>query len=230
MKYNNQSLVYVALLFSAFLLMFQSCNKHSRSSWNLERYYDSQHITETVKGNKYRVAVNQSKTVKKERKKLGDKWKNAESFASVGALMTLKTILDNDLSVDTVLIEIRDKNLNELYSYRVSDLIQADKYKKLAEIFLKLVPQNLDSLRKIKPYLGDDILNGTSDSELLNVLESGFLRVPINKFKFRGMTITGDILSMYIDTYYENGEAQTFILSYYMYQDDKLDGINIPVK
>lgn len=193
----------------------------------LQNYFETSDIHAKANETSVLVEVSNSTFIQRERLKKGTKWNNAEAYASIGALIT-STHIDSIYKIDTLTIDIKSNNSEEVYKYRMDDLKKVRTFVDVSRNFLTAWSDK--DFTKVQSYLGNEILNiyPTVDG-LKQALSPVFLDNKINKSELIAFKISSEnIASLYVNAYYDNGKAQTYIFNFFLSDDDKISGITVP--
>jgi hypothetical protein len=223
--------IFKLLLFAMVSLIFFGCNNPSSKldTKELESYFETSDIQYHIENNnRAEVIVSNSPFVNKERKKKGAKWQNAESFASMGALIAASDLDSSTLAVDTISLSIKIDNAEESYMFNVADLKKVRRYVDVSRLFLDTWGKN--DFVNAQSYLGKEILNiYPTEEEIKKALSPVFLGGVINKSELIAFKISEGIASLYMNAYCENGLGQTYVLNFILSNsDNKIVGITVP--
>lgn len=194
----------------------------------LKNYFETSNIYTEVDKSSVQIDVSDSKFIQRERLKKGAKWNNAEAYASVGALIA-STHIDTTYKIDTVTLDIKsNNNSEEVYKYRMDDLRKIRKFVDISRNFLAAWGDK--DFPKAQSYLGIEILKiyPTVDG-LKQALSPVFLDNRIDKSELIAFKISPEnIASLYVNAYYNNDKAQTYIFNFFLSGNNKINGITVP--
>jgi len=215
----------VLCLLLVFIFGCQTSSNKLLDTKELENYFETTEIETLAKGKTLEVIISNSEFIRREHQKKQTKWSTAEAFSSIGALIVNHNLNNN--KIDTTILSLKFDNAKESYKYSVLELKQIEKYTNNSIQFLNAWGRK--DFHVAQSYLGKEILNiYPTVEEIKKALSPVFLTNSINKSELIAFKISDNVVSLYINAYYDNNAAQTYIFNFFLLGDGKIVGITVP--
>ncbi len=212
------------------ILFLFSCgnNKSSLviSNHALVNYFQTDDVEIRKQNNSFNVFVENSTLVNKERERRGLKWLTVEPFASFGALIFFNQIKDMPIVPDSINMNIVNGASIETYHYKVTDLKKIKRFSDTCSYFFKSI-SNKDYLGARKA-LGPHISNERNSEKLDIFFKLISSQGKVIRSELIAFTMDERLIGIYVNIYFDNNKAQTYICNFYKDGDGLIEGFSEP--
>lgn len=191
----------------------------------LENYLQTSEVVTKTRNRDLNISVSNSKLVEENSRKKGTKWTTDEAYASISALIAFSN-LDRTQDIDNIFIDFTEKGRHEFYRYKIVDLKQINTFVTIGRDFL-MRWSNHDYLNA--SYLLDQAIFNYRN---VDTFERAFKPIlstnKLNKSEIIAFKISNGSAALYINGYYVNNTAITYIFNFRLNSNGKIAGIGFP--